>query len=301
MSVRSREEKRRSIIQCAACGGSLSDHGASFVCAACGASHPRVQDAVCFVPVEQAHPPADRPDSFVIRIKNAVKRFPRLYQALTYIFGISYAGLTPKAFLDDFGPDAVIVTLGAGIERRNRDEIHVDLFTFPGVDILAGISRLPIKTGSVDAVIIQSVIEHVERPGAVFSEIARILRAGGRVYMTAPLMYPYHSSPNDYFRFTLDGLRTLGDRFGLKTVSAGVRHGATSALALQFAYWIAIPFSLGIHALYDLVVILVSAVCMPVAHIFDFFLSRLKVSANAAAGYYYVGERNSTPPSLHDE
>jgi SAM-dependent methyltransferase len=287
-----RAERIRRIISCTACGGDLTEEGDRLRCA-CGVSYPRIGQAICFAPLRAAHPLDERPDSLTIRLKNFMKRRPRIYRILTYIFGISYSGLSPKKFLYSYcKPDAIIVTLGAGIESRIRDEIHVDLFAFPQVDVLADLTRLPFKNQSVDAVIMQSVIEHVADPEAAFKEIGRILRDGGYCYVAAPLIYPYHSSPNDFFRFTLDGLRVIGERNGLKDEISGIRHGPTSALVLTFAYWLAIPLSLNIRALYDIIVALISVVLMPPAHIFDAIFSRFTVSKNVASGYYFVGRKH---------
>lgn len=281
-----------SILNCQDCAGELRVSNEAARCVGCGTIYQKIGDAISFVPVQNAHPPSDRPDSLIVKIKNTMKRYPRTYQLLTYVFGISYAGISPKAFLAlHANEDAIIVTLGAGLERRFRNEIHVDLFAFPGIDVLANMKKLPFRTGSVDAVICQSVLEHVDDPHEAFAEISRILRPDGHCYLTMPFMFPYHSSPNDYSRFTLDGIRFAGRRSGMDEVVSGLRHGPTAALFLLFAHWLAIPLSLGIPRLYEMLVIFFMIILAPIAHIFDFFFSRLKVSENIASGYYYVGRK----------
>ena len=50
------------------------------------------------------------------------------------------------------------------------------------------------------------------------SEIARILRPGGVCIISAPFMVPYHTDPDDYFRYTTSGLRSLAEDAGLETL-----------------------------------------------------------------------------------
>ena len=60
-----------------------------------------------------------------------------------------------------------------------------------------------------DYVIADQVLEHVKRPWVAADEIYRITKPGGYVVITTCLMNHVHGVPEDYFRFTLDGLRVL--------------------------------------------------------------------------------------------
>src|SRR5699024_9406857 len=50
---------------------------------------------------------------------------------------------------------------------------------------VADIRRLPLSSGSVDAVVIASVLQYLPGIGPALSEAARVLRPGGRVVITA--------------------------------------------------------------------------------------------------------------------
>lgn len=71
--------------------------------------------------------------------------------------------------------------------------IGVDLVDFTanveGVELLKGdLSTIPLPDGSVDVVMARSVMEHVTDPMAVYTELARVLRPGGRlIFLTANL------------------------------------------------------------------------------------------------------------------
>jgi hypothetical protein len=45
--------------------------------------------------------------------------------------------------------------------------------------------------------------------------MARVLRPGGRLLITAPFFYPEHEAPYDYWRATHQGLRSVLERHGL--------------------------------------------------------------------------------------
>ena len=79
--------------------------------------------------------------------------------------------------------------------------------------ILGDIKRLPFKGNSVDGIICNAVLEHVDNPFQAMSELHRILSKGGDLAFYVPWVYPYHSAPCDYFRYTQDGIKSLTDKF----------------------------------------------------------------------------------------
>ena len=54
------------------------------------------------------------------------------------------------------------------------------------MDIQAPADDLPVDDESFDAVLLTQVLEHVPEPGPVLSELRRVLRPGGRLYLTRP-------------------------------------------------------------------------------------------------------------------
>ena len=83
--------------------------------------------------------------------------------------------------------------------------ICLDINWHPGIHLQADAHLLPIKTESVDAVIINAVLEHVFDPIRVVDEVYRVLKPRGKVFGYVPFLYPYHGQP-DCWRFTKDGL-----------------------------------------------------------------------------------------------
>jgi SAM-dependent methyltransferase len=55
-----------------------------------------------------------------------------------------------------------------------------------GPVVVADGGRLPVVSGTADVAVCTEVLEHVDDPGKVFAEIARVLRPGGLAYVTTP-------------------------------------------------------------------------------------------------------------------
>ena len=72
---------------------------------------------------------------------------------------------------------------------------------------------MPFKDNSVDGIICNAVLEHVDNPFQAMDELYRILSYGGELAFYVPWIWQYHSVPCDYFRYTQDGIRSLTDRF----------------------------------------------------------------------------------------
>jgi SAM-dependent methyltransferase len=83
-------------------------------------------------------------------------------------------------------------------------------------DVFADGARLPFFDNAFDGVVCLEVIEHVPDPAIVIAEIARVLRPGGRVWLSMPFLYPVHDAPFDFQRYTEHGLRRDLQRADLK-------------------------------------------------------------------------------------
>jgi len=67
--------------------------------------------------------------------------------------------------------------------RRARAESSVERLHLVLADAEAG---LPFRAHAFDVVVATEVMEHLDRPGSLFQEIRRVLRPGGRFFMTTP-------------------------------------------------------------------------------------------------------------------
>jgi SAM-dependent methyltransferase len=73
---------------------------------------------------------------------------------------------------------------------------------------------LPFPDESFDYVVSDQVLEHIEGPPQrVIDESFRVLKPGGLAIHTTCFINPIHRDPNDFWRFTPDGLALLGRPF----------------------------------------------------------------------------------------
>lgn len=74
-------------------------------------------------------------------------------------------------------------------------------------DLTEGIGALP--PGHFDLAICCSVLEHVDRPWEFARNVTRLVRTGGRLYMSVPWVWRFHAYPDDYFRYSWRGIEAL--------------------------------------------------------------------------------------------
>jgi len=77
------------------------------------------------------------------------------------------------------------------------------------VDVWGDGHCLPFTTESFDVVLLLDVLEHVKNDDVVIGEISRVLKAGGKLIFQMPFLYPVHDYPDDYRRYTEEGLKLL--------------------------------------------------------------------------------------------
>jgi SAM-dependent methyltransferase len=94
-------------------------------------------------------------------------------------------------------------------EVATRTRTDADFLTFDGVSI-------PLEDGVADLIFCKQVLEHVERPGPLLAEVARVLRPGGELVGSTSQLEPYHSLSQ--WNYTPVGLVRLLEEAGLETV-----------------------------------------------------------------------------------
>ena len=118
--------------------------------------------------------------------------------------------------------------------------VGVDLalpnFPLPRVDAVASVLYLPFKDSLFDTVLCTEVMEHVAEPTQLLSEIYRVLKPGGNLLLTVPLMWRLHGEPYDYYRFTEHGVRYLSEKVGFEVIRLERLSGFFSTLGQVLSF-----------------------------------------------------------------
>jgi SAM-dependent methyltransferase len=77
-------------------------------------------------------------------------------------------------------------------------------------------SRLPAALSDYDCVLSSQVLEHVLSPSSYLAEGYRVLKPGGYLLLTTHGLFEDHACPDDYWRWTVFGLRRLVEEAGFK-------------------------------------------------------------------------------------
>ncbi len=168
----------------------------------------------------------------IITEKAKVAKKTRLerYGIDRFLLGVA-SQLSPQALVLDAGagnckhknffPQIRYVALDISPQQKRR---------YGEIDIAGDIYSLSFASNTFDALINVQVLEHLNEPKNALREFIRVLKPGGRLFLTAPQGYGEHGKPYDFFRFTSFGLRYLFDQVGFDPLSI-------EPLGGYFWYW----------------------------------------------------------------
>jgi SAM-dependent methyltransferase len=138
-------------------------------------------------------------------------------------------------------PGARVLDVGAGNAPYRELFAHAEYLTSDWTasphdgarraDVVGSAEALPVGDGEFDVVLCTQVLEHVAEPRDVLAELHRILRPGGRLHLTAPLVWELHELPHDYYRYTAPGLEHMLGAAGFVDVEVTPRTDSMTTLA----------------------------------------------------------------------
>ena len=101
-----------------------------------------------------------------------------------------------------------------------EDWTGTDMISGPGVELVADLCALELPINEYNTVICAETLEHVEDPLFALVNLRHALLPGGWILVTMPFAFPVHNFPNDYWRFTPNGMRWMLKVAGFVDVGA---------------------------------------------------------------------------------
>ena len=123
--------------------------------------------------------------------------------------------------------------LFAHARYETADFLAVDGKAYTEQDYVCDLAEIPVEDARFDHVLLTQVLEHVPEPATVLAELHRVLKAGGTLWLTAPLFYAEHERPYDFFRYTQYGLRHLLESAGFVVEEVEWLEGYLGTLSYQ--------------------------------------------------------------------
>ena len=233
--------------------------------------------------------------NLVKKIQNSLKGHGGLYYQLVQWFSPVLSSIKHRKMLNlllrQYGPEQVVVNLGSGprLLKGRKDIVNVDIFSFHEVDIIADAADLPFKDDSVDLLINTALLEHTSEPLKIVKGMHRVLRKGGKAFCFVPFIQPLHTAPDDYYRWTEQGIYESFSGFDeLQVYMAG---GPMSGFLWVFVEWISILLSFGSSLLHDVLFLIFMVLTSPLK-ILDVLMIKLPYARNIASGFGIVSKKN---------
>lgn len=107
-------------------------------------------------------------------------------------------GCGTQPYRKDCGHLQYIAQDSAQYDGLLESGLQVSEWKYGKLDITSDICAMPVASGSIDSALCTEVLEHVPDPVEAISELARVIRSGGYLILTAPFCSITHFAPMHY-------------------------------------------------------------------------------------------------------
>lgn len=193
---RFRQERRLQelipILACQECRGPLSQEAAGHLkCTRCSREYPLLGA----VPVTICGEPEYPVEEFFLDSPSSNHQYPN--PILVKLEEILRAG-------------GLVLDLGAGRKTFGAPGlIQLEICNYPFADVVNQSEELPFRDETFDLVVSLAVTEHVKKPWILASEIQRVTKPRGEVFVDSAFLQPLHGYPSHYYNMTANGLSGL--------------------------------------------------------------------------------------------
>jgi SAM-dependent methyltransferase len=158
--------------------------------------------------------------------------------------------------------------------------------------IFADAASLPLRSRSIDTVLLFEVLEHLKQPRVALEEISRVIKKGGQLFLTVPFMYPMHDEPHDYQRYTRFGLERELSSVGLtvERIEPVMDSGCAAGLFASLAFGGMVLESVRRKSA-SMVLLPLAMLVLPIINIFALVIGKVLPNWEAATSGYHVVAR----------
>jgi len=196
---------------------------------------------------------------------------------------------TLNNLLNELPENGVGLNVGSGRTYLDRRIKNLEISDGPNIDYVGSAGSISVSDDVFDLVISQEVLEHLQDPFLSMKEMRRVLRTGGRCSIQIPFIIGYHPCPNDYWRFTKEGIVSLAEKAGFKVIVVGESVGSATGYYRIGVEFFSILLSVILPKGYRAYKALFALLLNPIKWLAP-LLSLSKQSERVSGGYFIVCE-----------
>ena len=179
-------------------------------------------------------------------MRSARQVLKRIFQIVLPNSSRHYLYLYNKKFSESMVAGGLVLDAGAGeepyrdlfgqMQYESTDFGEVPSRAYAHVTYICDLCKgIPVESERYDYIVFNQVLEHLPYPQLALTELARVLKSGGRILCSAPLFYEEHEQPYDFFRYTQFAYRHMFAVAGLQieTLERVEGYFGTTAYMLQ--------------------------------------------------------------------
>jgi SAM-dependent methyltransferase len=192
-----------------------------------------------------------------------------------------------KRVLNDMPENGIGLNIGAGRTSIDPRVKNLEISDGENIDYVGKAESIPFSENSLDLIICQEVLEHTEDFKAALHEMYRVLKPGGQLYLQTPFIIGYHPCPNDYWRFTNEGINSIVLEANFKIIDNGESVGVATGFYRIGVEFLSILFSLIVPLLYKPLKAIFAFLFYPIKWL-DSILSFSRESHRISGGFYII-------------